>query len=83
MGIDVTTSLRGTLRAAGFEVNAVIAGGAARLWQGAAATPLKGMLQGMHVPLEVSPLSDGFKYHLISAAIEDNGEIGYETYSGD
>lgn len=37
----------------------------------------------MHVPLEVSPLSDGFKYHLISAAIEDNGEIGYETYSGD
>lgn len=71
------------LRAAGFEVNAVIAGGdhstqAGRTLRAA----LEGMLEGMEVPLEKGPLSDGYKSHFISATIEHDGEIGYETYSG-
>jgi hypothetical protein len=71
------------LRAAGFEVNAVIAGGngTTRAGQQQRAA-LEGMLQGMNVPLQSGPLSDGFKSQFISAAIHDDGEIGYETYSG-
>lgn len=71
------------LRAAGFEVNAVIAGGDGSTRAGQQLRhALEGMLQGMEVPLKAGPLSDGFKSHFISATIEDNGEIGYETYSG-
>lgn len=71
------------LRAAGFEVNAAIAGGDGTTQAGQQVRhALEGMLQGMEVPLKAGPLSDGFKSHFISAAIQDNGEIEYETYSG-
>ena len=71
------------LRAAGFEVNAVIAGGDGTTRAGRnQREALEGMLRGMEVPLQAGPLSDGFKSHFISATIEDDGEIGYETYSG-
>ena len=71
------------LRAAGFEVNAAIAGGDGTTQAGQQVRhALEGMLHGMQVPLEAGPLSDGFKSHFISAKIEDNGEIDYEMYSG-
>lgn len=71
------------LRAAGFEVNAAIAGGDGTTRAGQQVRhALEGMLQEMEVPLTAGPLSDGFKSHFIAAKIEDNGEIGYELYSG-
>lgn len=71
------------LRAAGFEVNAVIAGGDGSNRTGLQLRQaLEGMLHGMQVPLEAGPMSDGYKSHFISATIENNGEIGYEMYSG-
>jgi hypothetical protein len=81
-GVAIARKVR-VLRAAGFEVNAVIAGGDRTTQAGRnVRAALEGMLEGMNVPLEKGPLSDGFKSHFISATIEDNGEIGYETYSG-
>ena len=71
------------LRAAGFQVKAVVAGGdgtspAGRKQRAA----VEGMLRGMEVPLQTGPLSDGFKSHFISAAIEDNGKIEFEISAG-
>lgn len=81
-GVAIARKVR-VLRAAGFEVNAVIAGGDRTTQAGRnVRAALEGMLEGMNVPLKKGPLSDGFKSHFISATIEDNGEIGYETYSG-
>jgi hypothetical protein len=71
------------LRAAGFEVNAVIAGGDGTTRAGRnQREALEGMLHGMGVPLQAGDLSNGFRSQFISATIEDDGEIGYETYSG-
>jgi hypothetical protein len=73
----------GVLRAAGFEVNAVIAGGDHTTQTGLnVRAALEGMLEGMSVPLTKGPMSDGFKSHFISATIEHNGEIDYNLYSG-
>lgn len=81
-GVSIARKIE-VLRAAGFEVNAVIAGGDGSTRAGLQLRQaLEGMLHGMQVPLEAGPMSDGFKSHFISATIEDNGEIGYETYSG-
>lgn len=71
------------LLAAGFEVKAAIAGGDRTTPAGQQVRhALEGMLQGMQVPLEAGPLSDGFKSHFISAKIEDSGEIDFELSSG-
>lgn len=71
------------LRDAGFEVNAVIAGGDPSTPKGRdVREALEGMLDGMNVPLERGPLSDGFKSYIISATIQDDGEIGFETNRG-
>lgn len=81
-GVPIAKQLR-SLREAGFEVNAFVAGGDGTAEAGRQQrAALVAMLQDLDVPLKVGPLSDGHGSQFLSASIERNGEIQYQTYRG-
>ncbi|WCM90582.1 hypothetical protein [Acidovorax sp. NCPPB 3576] len=71
------------LRSAGFNVNAYVAGGDGTSQAGRQQrSAMEGMLQGMDVPYQSGPLSDGQSSQYLSAAIQESGEIDYENSRG-